>query len=286
MSVIHMTYTGSCKFNNQVFLCSNMNASLDQKLLFYDHIVGLRDVISTSENAAGSKKGESGVATNNRQKMVYRYSPAIAKASFSGPIPVENFEKIFNAAIRGDTVEVEMVFWETNAPSVTIGNAKIETFTIDLKAGEIATFSVGLTGAEYKFSEGSSSEASACQRLLTWDACAVSVSEILSDISTFQMTINNPVVPIYTTRWTEDEASGGLMPQKIRIGIQEVSGSLGIYSAKTIDVPTSSNITVKLAALSKTFKAGFGQPKDDASGGPYVRTIMFTGVNDGDVWQS
>ena len=298
--IVHMTYTGSCSFGivdsdgNPVgskitYLCSNMSSSLDQKVLFFDHIVGLRDTISMSatltSNVAGSKKGEADAATHNTQKKVYRYSPAIAKASFSGPIPADNFDKIFDAAIQGDTVETEMVFWKDNAPSVRVGKAKIDNFSIDIKAGGVVTFSVSLTGAEYELTENSTSQAADCQKLLTWDVCSVDASPITSDAESFQMTINNPVIPIYTTKWSSDDASGGMMPQKIRIGMQEVSGSIGVYGADTIHVTTTGDITVTLNNLLKKIKAAFVQPKDNASGGPYVRTIMFTGVNDGDVWQ-
>ena len=293
---VHMTYTGSCSFADTslgsgptTFLCSNMSSNLDQKLLFFDHILGLRDVAAASatveSNVAGTKKQESATATGNVQKKVFRYSPAVARASFSGPVPVENFDKILTAAIEGSDVEVEMVYWKGGAPSSKVGKAKIESLSIDLKAGEIATFSVSLVGAEYTFETSATSQAADCQKLLTWDNCTVAATPVTQAISSFQITINNPLIPIYTTRWSAaTDASGGLMPQKIRIGMQEISGSIGIYGADTIDAPSTGTVKFALHTLTKTIQAAFVQPKDEGSGGLYVRTILFTGVNDGNIW--
>lgn len=291
----HMTYTGSCTFTDTslasgatTFLCSNMSSNLDQKMLFFDHILGLRDVSAPSatltSNVAGTKKNESTTATGNIQKRIFRYSPAVARASFAGPVPVENFDKILTAAIEGSNVEVEMVYWK-NGPSAKVGKAKIESLSIDLKAGEIATFSVGLVGAEYTFETSANSQTADCQKLLTWDNCTVAATPVTSAISSFQITINNPLIPIYTTKWSSTtDASGGLMPQKIRIGMQEVSGAIGIYGPDTIDTPSLGTVKFALHTLTKTIQAAFVQPKDDGSGGLYVRTILFTGVNDADIW--
>jgi len=275
--MIHLTYTGSCTLDNQVIMCSNMNATLDQKVIFFDHIVGLRDVLGVDT------KGPGGTG-DNTQKRTYRYSPALARASISGPVPAENFQTILDKAIKGDEIELNLVFYKQNAPAIKIGKAIISGLTIDLKAGDVATFSLDITGAEYEESRSTSVIAD-CAKLVTWDQCIVEATPVENDISSFSITINNPPIPIYTNRWSpSSDASNGMMPQKIRIGMQEVTGTIGVYGSPSIAVPSKGTVTFNINGDGKTLYAVFTQPKDDASTGPYMRTITFNGVHDGTIW--
>jgi len=282
--MIHMTYTGSCVIDGITVMCSSMNSVLEQKPLFYDHILGLRDKLTKTGNV--TTKGPSDAdGLLNVQKRTYRYSPGLAKASISGPVPSEGFQRILNKAVHGDEINVVMTFYKTDAPQVTVSKAIIASLSIDVKAGEVVSFSMEIVGASYIFSEGQASVMAECAKLLTWDRCIISATPITHGISSFSISINNPPIPIYTTKWTQDVESNGMMPQKIRIGIQEVTGSIGVYGADPIDAPSTGTVSFDLNGSGKKIQALFVQPKDDASTGQYIRTVTFTGVSDSTIWE-
>jgi hypothetical protein len=289
-----MTYLGSCRIAGQSLLCTSMSASLDQRVLFFDHILGLQDKIVPASGTVGTIKGEvtsGGSTLLNVQKTTYRYSPAIAKASVSAPVPADSgvFGAILEKAIHGDELDgsnaVEMTFWKKDAPRVVISKARIASLSIDLKAGEIVRFSFEVVGARYVQDTATSREID-CDKLLTWDRCEVEATPVTHDISSFTLSINNPTIPIYTANWTDDEYTNGMMPQKIRVGMQEVSGTIGVYGPTPILVPSVGTVRFRLNDVEKEMNVAFVQPKDDASGGVYVRTIAFNGVSDGSVWSA
>lgn len=298
MSIGHMTYLGSCKVADKLILCTNMSASLDQRILFFDHILGLQDkMVPGVAETSQMKKGPATTGSSellNTQKRIFRYSPAIAKASLSAPVSFnddsgsEAFQEILNKAIHGDDIEVEMKFWKQNAPHVKISKAKVVSVAINLKAGEVVSFVAEIVGAQYDFDTTGFSNESECLKLLTWDRCSIKATPVSYDISSFTLNISNPPLPIYThgSIHAAAPASNGMMPLKIRLGIQEVTGTIGVYGPTLINVPSTGEVEFSLNGIGRKVKVVFVQPKDDASGGIYVRTIMFNGVNDGTVWSN
>lgn len=288
---VHMTYMGSCSLAGNNVLCTSMSASLEQKVQFYDHIVGVQDKINSGSAGSATTKGPSPTAAGGGgsvlvQKKTYRYTPALAKARMECPIMGDNsgsdeFKDILNKAISGEDVEAVLTFWKSGASKISVKKAKITTFTLSLKAGDVATFSCELVGAEYKSETGSSSPID-CTKLVTWDKCSVS-GDVSAQISSLDLTISNPPVPIYTAQWSDaNDASGGLMPQKIRLGVQEVSGTLSLLENVSLSGPGELKFNVN--GIQKTIKVVFLPPTDQANSGQYIQTINFVGANDGVVW--
>jgi hypothetical protein len=283
-----------------------MSTVLDQKVSFYDHVLGLEDSITAASGSnsyakkglntnsggtgiggpiggmGGSQSGSAG--SQNIQKRIYRYSPAIARASFSGPVPANGFDSLLAAAVNGTDVDANMTFWSQQALNATVKKAKVSTLSISIKAGEVAQFSAELVGAEYGTSSSANSSAADCQKLCTWDVCTVTATGITSDISSFDITISNPTIPIYTAKWTTDSYTNGMMPQKIRLGIQEVTGTLGIYGPTSSPANRAGTIDFKLNGGGKTLHVIFNTPTDTGSGGPYIRSLSFVGANDQSIW--
>jgi len=299
MSTMHMTYMGSCLFRGTQFLCSSMSTVLDQKVSFYDHVLGLEDSMAATVTGAGANavggwsnakkglgigSGGGSTGAQNIQKRIYRYSPAIARASFSGPVPANGFDSLLAAAVNGTNVDANMTFWSQQALNATVKKAKVSTLSISIKAGEVAQFSAELVGAEYGTSSSANSSAADCQKLCTWDVCTVTATGITSDISSFDITISNPTIPIYTAKWTTDSYTNGMMPQKIRLGIQEVTGTLGIYGPTSSPANRAGTIDFKLNGGGKKLHVIFNTPTDTGSGGPYIRSLSFVGANDQSIW--
>ena len=322
MSYIHMTYVGSCAFFvgpiSIVLPCSSMNASLDQKVSFYDHVFGLTDRSLGASSSTGAPLGSAisalgGTANNtgttkgdiygapiaagsagqtsgqgNIQKRIYRPSPAIAKASISGPVPSSGFQTLIDCAVNGAQVAVAMTYWKKNSFNVSISKARVSMLSIDMKAGDIAHYSMEVVGAEYTPAIVSSftSHELPCMKLVTWDACALATTlGNLSGYASFSLSINNPTIPIYTTAWSNTgDASGGMMPQKIRLGTQEVTGSIGSYDPVGVYINSPGSISFNMAGQGQSLAALFSSPKDEGGGGPYIRSVSFVGASDGNIW--
>jgi hypothetical protein len=285
--MINLTYTGSCTLDGIVVLCTSMSSSLDQKVSFYDHTLGLRDKFAADFESKGESSESGDIA--NVQKRTYRYSPALAKASISGPVVSDYFQYILDKAVSGEEITMELVYFHENAPVAALTKAVISSLNITLKAGEVASFSLEAVAAGYSMnSYGGLSSIANCVKLVTWDVCRIKATPILSSdfISSFNITINNPTVPIYTARWTEDVETNGMMPQKIRIGIQEVTGNIGIYGTPIINAPNVGEVEFSLDGAGKKVAVAFNSPSDDGSTGPYIRSINFSGVNNGTIWSA
>lgn len=272
--MIHFTYTGSCSIDNKVLLCSSMVSSLEQKVSFFDHTLGLRDQFSSDFESKGASSENGDV--KNTQKRVYRYLPTFAKASISGPIPEHGFQDIIDKAVSGDEIEIEMVYYKKHSPVTTIGRAIISTLNMNVKAGDICNFSLEAVGAEYGLSSGDSKPAS-CMKLVTWDAARISATPISDFITSFNVTINNPPIPIYT-------AGSGMMPQKIRIGMQEASGTIGVYGTPIINAPSIGEVDFSFNGAGKKMAVVFTNPTDTGDTRAYIRSINFSGAKDGTIW--
>jgi hypothetical protein len=271
-----------------------MSASLDQKVQFFDHILGLRDKLTAGSAGSATKKGPETSATagggaNNVQKRIYRYTPGLAKARFECPIIGDAngspaFANVLKYAISGEEVSVEMVFWKTSATKVTVSKGIISSFTLSLKAGDIATFSCEVTGAKYESGTGSSGAVD-CTKLVTWDRCKVG-GDVSAPLASFDLTITNPPVPIYTTTATEwfgtSHGPNGVMPRAIRVGIQEVSGAISMLSAQSLS--GEKKITFEVNGVSKTVYVVCLPPSDQANTGQYIQTINFVGSRDSAIW--
>ena len=282
--MINLTYTGSCKIDGIVFLCTSMSSSLEQKVSFYDHTLGLRDKYSNDFESKGPADGSGNVG--NVQKRTYRYSPALAKASISGPITSGHFQKILDKAVSGAELTVEMIYYHHNSPRTTVRKAVVSSLNMSVKSGDVATFSLEVVGAEYVFeSSGAISSDAKCTKLVTWDACSVVMSPSASEfIESFNITINNATIPIYTSKWTTDAASGGMMPQKIRLGMQDVTGNVGMYGSGSVSNLDVGSIDFNFGGAGKKVAVVFSNPSDTGSSGPYINSINFNGVNDGTIW--
>lgn len=274
--MIHFTYTGSCSIDNKVFLCSNMVSSLEQKVAFFDHTLGLRDVFSSDFESKGSSPAKKDL--ENTQKRVYRYTPALAKASISGPIPEHGFQDIIDKAVSGEEIEIEMAFYKHGSPVVTVGRAIISTLNMNVKAGDICNFSLEAVGAEYGLSSGSAKKAS-CMKLVTWDAARISATPISDLITSFNVTINNPPIPIYT-------AGSGMMPKIIRIGMQEAIGTIGVYGTPIINAPSIGEVDFSFNGAGKKMAVVFTSPSDTGDTRAYIRSINFSGAKDGTIWSA
>lgn len=272
MADIRMGYMGTCKIAGVHLFCTSLSISKKVEPLFFDHIYGLLD----SGGGDGEVKGDGGSGGfDSRQKGIFRSSRTTASASASGPLVEGAFSALMDAAIRGTTTKADIGFYSGAGKSLK--SAIITSLTIDVKAGEAASFSVELMGTDIEALSSSTSLA-ACKKIITWDQCNVT-SGITGDIMSFSLSISNPAIPIHVTG--DDETLG---PKEIRIGMQEVRGSISSYKPNEWPGGDTDIITFKIKDDSYKLEAVFSGPTYSPSVGPFVCTIPFTGASDTAAW--
>jgi hypothetical protein len=279
MADIRMGYMGNLTVNGVQYLCSEMTAVPETKPQFFDHVVGLRDKDFGQKKGPASDDDPLVGGKKQVQKKFWRYTPVTYKVTASGPIADGMAWALLNPAISGKPNSIECLFWN-DGKKRSVSKAIISSFQLTANAGDVATFTIEAVGKDMTLSDGETTEVN-CTKLLTWDRIEVEVlaSESLGDvvnISNFNLSVNNPILPIYT--------AGSLKPYDLRIGVQEVTGSVSIYG-----------MINKMSVLDGIrFNLGYGDYKigavftpQTARGvtGPFIVSIPFTGSNDSPVWR-
>ena len=298
----HMSYTGSCTVDGTSVFCSDMNFSVDSKPTFYEHTLGLIESHTGIQGGAASLGGI--------QRKYYRYSPVAMKASISGPISESFLAKLFTCAHSGGTIpalgaegenvgtngiDVSLVMWDNGVKKI-LKSAYLQSLTIDFKAGDVASFSAEFVGKSVAYNGAASTTPADCDKLLTWDRCGISVNAsfnidsvgnvtggegnsvgAFTNVSAFSLSFNNPIIPIYT--------SSGLLPFDLRIGMQQISGSISIYGTNSY-FQGAGTISVTAGSISHGFTVAFEPPADKAGASSlFISTTKFTAYSDsGSAW--
>lgn len=229
--------------------CTDFSVNLEQDVKFYEHTIGLRDTIPT--NGAVTKGEQTDPVTVNNQKFFFRPGVKIIRGSMGFPATIENLELVFGLAKTGKTFK--LVFnYDCNIKK-EFTECKINSFTFSATAGDIITITLDIIGRYFTESYGANASYITGQKLITWDAIkptvtlntlntsGASVATSLTDpIKTMEFTVNNNCIPIYTSG---GNSSKNLYPHDIRVGMQEVTGSLSYYIKGTGANSLSPNAT-------------------------------------------
>ena len=261
MANIRKVYLGSCHIAGEALACTNMTAGLELRPNFFDHVIGKLDT-------TGSSKGKGG--SNEIQKVFWRYAPGVAKISVSGVGTEGALSALLNAAYRCIPVNASCSFSKTGSGN-SIAGGYISQLTIDCRAGENITFSVEVVGKELSSSGGGS--ALSCRRLANWTSIQVA-SGVGNEYVGFSLTITNPIKPVFTS-------ANGFLPDDIRIGMQEITGSVSCTTNNVLVGPEDSiHISSRsCGGFSQGFRCVFDGTKNTGDvGGIFVATTNFTVV--------
>ena len=213
---------GLCEVDGLKIRVSNFNVNVKQEVQFYDHAIGLRDSIPSGLDTKGD------VGALNIQKHFWRPGVKIVSGNFDFPATPSNFQKIFDLAKTGDDFTLQFNYACDDVERL-FKYCKINSFSFSVTAGEIATIQVDVMGREMIESTGSNTWRDP-QKLLTWDA--VEITSISNNpVQMFNFTVNNNCKPVYTAGAND---TNDLFPKKIRVGMQELSGSI-VYYIKGVD---------------------------------------------------
>lgn len=268
-------YMGIADIDGQKIRCTEFSVSPKQEPLFYDHIVGLRD--TTPNVDAGVFQGKADIGALNAQKIIWRPGVKTFQGGMSFPLTDLSGASLFNYARTGDNFSLSFQY-DCGEIGRTYSSCKVNGYTFSVSAGDICNVQVDIMAIECVEDtfEPSYEEV---EKLVTWDD--VKLGGLSSPASAFTFTINNNCKPIYT--------AGGnnilkLSPAKIRVGMQEVTGSITFYNKErdlsfmdNITDPTT--ITLTAGPLETELNVIFKPIEISGRSGPVLSTLAFVGVD-------
>lgn len=164
----------------------------------------------------------------------------------------------------------------------TFGGMYVNSMTVSAAAGDVAQFSVDVMGVDPPSWSGTGAPLGE-EKLVTWDAIAVTAPGITEPISNFEITINNNLEAVYAISPTATYYPFDVVP-----GLRTVSGTISTYN-----VPAGTDgadgygdghgggaqlIGFNLGGLAVQARVAYHRVEPSSSVGPIVSTIGFTGV--------
>ncbi|MFA7219546.1 MAG: phage tail tube protein [Synergistaceae bacterium] len=268
-------YMGIADIDGQKIRCTEFSVNPKQEPLFYDHIVGLRD--STPDVDGGVFQGKADIGALNAQKIIWRPGVKTFQGGMSFPLTDLSGASLFNYARTGSNFILSFQY-DCNEIGRTYSFCKINSYTFSVSAGDICNVQVDIMAIEC-VEQIIESVYEEVEKLVTWDD--VKLDALGTPASSFTFTINNNCKPIYTAGVNEERK---LSPAKIRVGMQEITGSMTFYN-KERDLSFMDSITdpttISLAAgpLETELNVIFKPIEISGRSGPVLSTLAFVGVD-------
>lgn len=271
-------YIGIVDIDGQKVRCTNANMQISQAAEFYDHIVGLRDSIT---GYALSTKGD--VGNINYQKYIWRPGVRIVNGDTAFPVTESMFQKVWGLTRTGDLFDTVQDL--TCGIRRTANNCRVSSFNFTATAGDVAQASVSFVAPDVieqvagssmqQVASYSAPDFTTAQKLITWDAVEVTTDVATDAVSSFDFTVSNDTIPIYT--------SGQLIPKKIRVGMQEVTGTMSFYNRDReleflSDLSVPHPIRLKVGNVNVQLNVIFEPLQREGATGPLTFGLGFVGV--------
>lgn len=272
-------YMGWAEVGDYKVRCTDFNVKLRQDVLFYDHIIGLRDSIPTSIFGG---KGEADPPAFNKQKIFYRPSVKIVEGNINFPLAEWSAKAFFEPAYKGDSTDITLIYACGVKRKFT--DCKINTYNFSATSGELANISISVMGKSIDPDSGTSEEIyDTPEKLITFDNVKIIGTGGDDGIVSFDFSINNNCIPIYTAG--TNMATDKLLANDIRVGMQQVTGSITFYNdigpidtfIETITAPQT--VTVTAGDFSAELTILYQYPERQGQVSAYVRTIPFVCVD-------
>ena len=285
--------------------CSDMNITPTQKALYYDHVIGLRDTIPSNSDTKGEITNSS-LAINTQKKFwrasTIKYSgsltyPAIVYDDCSG-CQTNTLQKVFDIAKYGTYFNITLYYNCDNDNGNLKGrkftDCRIDNYSFTSTVGDVITINIEVVASDVVDTQMSVSDAiySNIERFITWETMNLTVSggggvsapvdpgfSIPSDlIQSFDFNVANNINIIYTQE--------KLKPKDLRVGMQEVTGSLVLYNKKgtnimpydTLISPFYINVQT-VCSFDETIRCVFEPSSIPGSTTTILSTIPFSGVD-------
>lgn len=274
MAKVTPGYMGYAGIGSYKVRCTDFNVKLKQDILFYDHIIGLRDSIPTD---IFDSKGD--VGAFNEQKIFWRPGTKIVEGSVNFPMTSDSSNAFFEEAYSGNDFDVDLYYSCDVGYSFT--GCKVNTYSWSATSGEAVNVSIGVIGKGVE-SIGSPVIYNKPEKIITWDAVKISGTGGDDGLVSFEFSINNNCIPIYTSG-TNNDTTNPLLPHAIRVGMQSVTGSISFYDDALLEnifaeEATARDITISAGTFSAKLKVLYLYPERQGQVSAYIKTVAFVGI--------
>jgi hypothetical protein len=273
-------YLGIAKVGNVYIRCTGFSINPTQEVLFYNHTIGLNDTVP--EDSA--TKGED-ITQTQTQRRIWRPSTINIAGSMTFPATVENINVMFDNAKNGSIIDsIDFKYYCGTGRSFR--QCRVNSYEFSITAGDILNINVDVVARDIDQMSSSLPSYIEPQGLISHDEIKVTINgdTEINDaiIQGINFRINNNAMPIYTV--TPQGVSNSLMPADIRLGMQEISGSIIIYLQQgrefiPIDQADPYEIVIESHSFNEKIYAVFQSNQMEGIVGPVVTTIPFVGVD-------
>ena len=266
-------YCGLAYIDGQETRCTDFNLNPQQEPLFYDHIIGLNDTIPSSDATKGAVDG-----TVNIQKTLFRPSTKLVTGGMAFPLTENNANILFPHAKDGSEVELEFAYYHGEGREFF--NTRINTYNFNITAGDIANVTTEFMGINME-SKSVDTKYTDSEKLITWDKVAVTINGSAAEgLQGIQFNVNNNLKAIYTAG-SNAETDNELLAKEIRVGMQEVTGSVAVYGKEEdlFELRGPSTIGIDGAGISVDLNVIFKPLQLSGTLGAFISVIPFVGID-------
>ena len=284
MAIPQPGYIGVLSVGGQKIRCTSFSLNPEQKPLFYNHIIGLNDTV-TSDGA--TKNDDPG--NIQTQRRIWRPSTVLVGGSLAFPATQNTISTFFDPAKDGSFIDsIDFKYYCGEGKSFS--QCRVGGYGFSVQSGDIANITVDLVGIEIEVDPSvGTDQYIEPEKLMTWDTISVAVSGASFTVDSALITaidfkINNNANPVYVS----GAPGADLTAYDIRLGTQEVEGTVTVYLKSGYEyIPTSlssvSTITITAASGWSTWSTNidvvFHSNRMDGLVGPVVTSLPFSGVD-------
>lgn len=276
---------GVASVDGTTFRVSDFSVQPSQEMLFYDHVIGLNDANYSTNVTKGEEPG-----FINVQKKLARPGTISIGGGFSFPATDgeggKALKTFLDRARDGDYFDLQFQYSRCETGMArTFTECRINQFSFSVTAGDIVNISVDILAKKME-NRGTVSETEEVQKLITWDKVMVSGNDLGGDVvQSINFNVNNNAKNIYTNVSGSTGTPGAeFLPHDIRLGMQEVSGTVSIYNNRMVDFLDSNTTNQSLTiSAGDDFNANLSvvyyPTQISAVVGPVIVSIPFIGVD-------
>jgi hypothetical protein len=279
-TIINPGFTGILNVGGTLIRCTSFGANTTQDAQFFNHVIGLNDTIP-GNNAT---KGES-VGSRQIQRYIWRPSVIGLGGSMSFPATEYHISTMFQEAKNGSYIpSLKYVYYCSSSGNNTIEfkECRVNGYDLSIQAGDILNITVDIA-AKDAIESNSNAPSTTSEKFITWDKCAVTATG-LTDIRGFSFKINNNIQVIYTNQASGSQSTyTSLLPYDLRIGMQEVTGTVSVYLQQgqrfiPSQLAQTSLVTFIAPGLTVSMNVVYFTSQLEGVVGPVVCDLPFTGV--------
>jgi hypothetical protein len=290
-NILKSGFMGIADVGGTKIRCSSFSINPSQDVLFYNHVIGLRDTVP-SNSSTKHVLSESSINVNT-QRRIWRPSPITISGGIGFPATETSLKSLFNLARYAQYFDTTFVYYcnkfDIGKETRLFKDCRVGDFSFAVKAGDIVNLSSTISAKKIEASQGKFRGYTKAEKIITWDKSLITITNAPFNMSNFiiegfDFKINNNLQTIHVANAVGTAYPDSLLPFDIRVGMQEVSGDLTVYMQQglefiSFDETAPTKITINLPNLVINMSVVFQSNQMDGVVGPIITKLPFVGVD-------